>query len=765
MLSSTYNTPKFNMTIGGNLTITGSNVLAEWTSSAATGNETAVISGLTSISGGMNRFNFGAAGIDHNTVLTFNNNVTISGGTTSLSALGNTSVAQISGNLSITGGTLNLKGGNGSMNVSVSGNFNQSAGTMFLYNNAAAHNTFPVVLNVNGNFSHSGGTINFNTNPNAASATHIININGSSYTISGNGVMTHVNAGTGTVFGNLNFNRNGTIAFSRSGSHNIQQVKQRVKNGCTLLVNTGNIQVASHNSAAQQDLFRIENGGTVNLFLNQIYSNASQPNSSFYNENNGTLILARTQGLYDATANGAIASTGNMTYYLEPNSVVEYNGTDNQVLTGTGIGTAVTNNQKYGILRINFNGTPDAEYVYPAANNVYIRTQLDLQQGELFLNNYKITVESGLPSAINRNNGYIKSETNAAVNNGIVRWENLTNSTYTFPFGYNSTTYLPVIFSCGNPGSGIMEVSTRRTLMTNNTPWTGMSHVAPVTNMYQNYVDVSVPNVIDRWWVIYAPAMSGSLTLTYAGVENTTDPSLRTGLFSIQAWNGTQWLPPQGSGNGVTSGTGTVTANAFSDFLPMVLVSTPSPLPVQLISFTAKRLNYVVETAWITASEKNNSHFLVERSADGKKFQSIGRVEGAGNSTVMKQYRFTDENPLPGTAYYRLKQVDFDGKFSYSGIEMVTFEGTTGANEIEVTGLEPNPFSESFTAFFNLPADGETLLRVMDAKGKAVFSENQFRNQGANQFTFDKGSNLKSGIYFLLINQGNYRVSKRLVKQ
>lgn len=762
VLSSTFNTPSLGFHVGGNLTISG-NASAQWISNAATGTETTTISQSTSISGGTNSFNFGATGIDHQTNITFNGPVSVSGGNTFLSALGNSSFADFMQSLTITNGTLSMKGGNGQMTATINGNFLQSGGSLFLYNNTSAHSTQASVMHVNGNFTHNGGTINFNNNTNAASASHAIYLNGEDYSVSGNGVMTHANSGTGSVFGQLNFNRNGSINFSRSGTHNIQQIKQNVKNGCLLKVTSGNIQVASHSSASHQNLFRIETGGTVNLFLNQIFSNAIQNNSSVYIENNGTLILARSQGLYDASANGAIASTGNMTHYLDPLSVIEYNGTDNQVITGTGIGTATTNNQKYGILRINFNGTPDAEYVYPVANNVFIRTQLNLQQGELNLNNYKVTVESGAATAIIRSSGYLKSETNAAINNGIVRWENMSASTYTFPFGFNSSTYLPVIFASAS--SGTMEVSTRRTAMTNNTPWTGLSHVAPVTNMYQDYVDVSVPNVIDRWWVINAPGMNGSLTLTYAGVENTTDPALRTGLFSIQGWNGMQWLPPQGSGTGITSGTGTVTASSFSDFLPIVIVSTPSPLPVQLISFHAKRLNYVVETEWVTASEKNNSHFLIERSVDGKKFESIGRVKGAGNSTVMNQYRFTDDKPLNGTSYYRLKQFDFDGKFSYSKIEKVEFEGNQGMNEIEVLSLEPNPFQETLNAVYNLPADGETLIRIMDAKGKTVFSENEFRNSGANQFSFNEGFKLKSGIYFLLINQGNYRTSKRIVKQ
>jgi hypothetical protein len=762
LLSSTYNNPQFDLSVDGNLVLSGA-AAAEWISSAASGAESALIAGTTSISGGTNRFNYGAAGIDHPTNLTFGNTVTVNGGTTFLSALGNSSTALLQQHLTLSNGTLTLKGGNGAMNVTVNGDFTQTAGTLFLYNNTSAHSTQTVTLTINGNFTHSGGTLNFNNNTSSASASHTLIINGSNYSISGSGSMTHASAGTGSVFGLLNFNRNGIITFSRTGTHSIQQIRQTVKSGCTLDVSTGNIQIASHSSSSHQNLFRIEGSATVNLFTNQMVSNTLQSNSSVYVENNGMLILARVQGLYDGTANGAISATGGMTYYLEPNSIVEYNGNDNQAITGIGSGTATGNMQKYGILRINFAGTPDAEYVYLTGNNVYVRTQLNLVQGELNLNNYKLTIESGSPSAMVRTSGYLKSETNAAINNGIVRWENMSNGTYHFMFGVNSTTYIPVIFSSST--NGFMEVSTRRTTMTNNTPWTGLSHVAPVTNMNQNGVDVSVPNVIDRWWVIYAPGMSGSLTLSYVGSENTTDPTLRTGLFSIQAWNGLQWLPPAGSGNGITSGVGTVTANSFSQFFPIVLVSQPSPLPVQWLFFKASRLSYLVELEWATASEKNNSHFLVERSVDGKNFEILGRVNGAGNSTAMHQYRFTDDQPLRGTSYYRIRQVDFDGQHSFSKIEILKFEEGIAANEIEVNLIEPNPFNDYLNATFTLPADGETLIRIVDGKGKAVYQKTEFLNAGVNQFSFENGNRIKSGIYFLLINQGHYRASKRIVKQ
>ena len=98
---------------------------------------------------------------------------------------------------------------------------------------------------------------------------------------------------------------------------------------------------------------------------------------------------------------------------------------------------------------------------------------------------------------------------------------------------------------------------------------------------------------------------------------------------------------------------------------------TTSPLPIELLSFEVKALEDVVEIMWATASEENNDFFTIERSADAQEFVPVFTVPGAGNSDVVLNYRILDENPLFGRSFYRLKQTDFDGSFSYSEIESV----------------------------------------------------------------------------------------------
>jgi len=97
------------------------------------------------------------------------------------------------------------------------------------------------------------------------------------------------------------------------------------------------------------------------------------------------------------------------------------------------------------------------------------------------------------------------------------------------------------------------------------------------------------------------------------------------------------------------------------------------PLPVTLSNFYVHKQNQAARLQWQTASEQNSKEFIVERSGDGSVYSAIGTVTAAGNSTVEQRYAFTDENPETGNNFYRLKQVDIDGKFSYSTVVRVSF--------------------------------------------------------------------------------------------
>lgn len=123
-------------------------------------------------------------------------------------------------------------------------------------------------------------------------------------------------------------------------------------------------------------------------------------------------------------------------------------------------------------------------------------------------------------------------------------------------------------------------------------------------------------------------------------------------------------------------GTGVSTlTSAGGNEIFIVKLSQPSPLPIELLTFEATQIKNVVEITWQTATETNNDYFTIEKSKDGNEFEEVAKLNGEGNSTTVLSYSFTDKNPYSGVSYYRLKQTDFNGEFSYSKTVVVKLDG------------------------------------------------------------------------------------------
>jgi glucuronoarabinoxylan endo-1,4-beta-xylanase len=175
--------------------------------------------------------------------------------------------------------------------------------------------------------------------------------------------------------------------------------------------------------------------------------------------------------------------------------------------------------------------------------------------------------------------------------------------------------------------------------------------------------------------------------------------------------------------------------------LPVIL---DAVLPVTVSIFTAKANGKNVLLDWETRTEINNSGFAVERSADGSNFGQIGFVKANGNSNAHILYHFTDQSPMKGHNFYRLKQIDINGKFSYSNVKLVKF----GADPI-VT-LYPNPVKNEL----RIDGNGEKLngtMVVLDAVGRVVLQS----NINAAEMQRIDVSSLAKGIYFYRFNQVN----------
>jgi hypothetical protein len=170
-----------------------------------------------------------------------------------------------------------------------------------------------------------------------------------------------------------------------------------------------------------------------------------------------------------------------------------------------------------------------------------------------------------------------------------------------------------------------------------------------------------------------------------------------------------------------------------------------APLPVELVQFTAVRQASAVRVAWTTASEKNSAYFVVQRSADGQAFAEVARVAAQGNSANRRDYTSLDAAPLAGLSYYRLKQVDRDGTFTYSAAVAVRFESQAVAASLLAY---PNPVAATSQRFqlqaVGLPTAGGT-VQLFDNVGRLVLR--QTVATGAAEATIEPRQALVPGLY------------------
>jgi hypothetical protein len=179
------------------------------------------------------------------------------------------------------------------------------------------------------------------------------------------------------------------------------------------------------------------------------------------------------------------------------------------------------------------------------------------------------------------------------------------------------------------------------------------------------------------------------------------------------------------------------------------------PLPVELLYAKSELVNRSdVHISWATASEKNNDYFSIERSSDGIVFDEIGTVAGMGNSTSLTEYKFTDKYPIQGMNYYRLRQVDFDGVFSYSGIMS---QEVQLQEEIQ---LYPNPSAGLFTLRLSTDSRLES-IEVMNNSGVTVYQDSQ--NLIRNGLIEIDLNNIETGNYIVRItDRFGKKINKRI---
>ena len=188
-----------------------------------------------------------------------------------------------------------------------------------------------------------------------------------------------------------------------------------------------------------------------------------------------------------------------------------------------------------------------------------------------------------------------------------------------------------------------------------------------------------------------------------------------------------------------------------------IFVGIDPQLPVELTSFDGLVHDHDVVLRWSTASEVNNSGFAVQHAKDGE-FVEIGFVEGAGNTNELTDYTYRISGLEPGSHSFRLKQIDFDGAFTYSAVIELFIELPGG---YFLSSSYPNPFGVSTSMTLILGHDQHVLAEAMDVLGRPVASlyDGQIKAGERNDLVFD-ASNLPSGLYLIRVTGETFTVSR-----
>ena len=188
-----------------------------------------------------------------------------------------------------------------------------------------------------------------------------------------------------------------------------------------------------------------------------------------------------------------------------------------------------------------------------------------------------------------------------------------------------------------------------------------------------------------------------------------------------------------------------------------------SALPVTLSSFNAKAVNKHAVLEWTTSSEKNNAFFEVQHSTNARDFEVLGNVKGHGTTYQTQNYRFTQEYPDPSVVhYYRLRQVDTDGKYEFSFLRSLTFEGYVGIELKLSTNPVTNGTIKAYVDYGDENLSREANLVLVDNMGRTVGKQSILLEKGRNTVQF-QGVSLHSGLYVISL-QNPSLVQPKFVK-
>ncbi len=535
--------------------------------------------------------------------------------------------------------------------------------------------------------------------------------------------------------------------------------------------------------------------GPVNFSFPQVYLNGATFSGSTSLEKNGAANNTSSgANTFNSTTTIRNSGTGNFT--LANSSADDFNGNVSFIQTGTGLlqpayNTNCTFSKDISTIgslsaitfgtagggRVTIDGS-DAQNISAIAPLLPVITRLTMAttgaDGSLNLNipltvSVNLTLNSGL-IITGANEIKVTSTSAASISgystssyiNGNLRRSITSSGTYDFPVGSAANYELATVVLTGATGfTDLLGKFTASLPVVSSLPLVGvLLGFNPITNMLNSGYWTMTPN---------NPMTGGSYSITLNskgqsnGNNNASSYCVLKRSNSLLPWQslGTHTNATQVIINGVVTAVRSG-LTGFSDF--GTGYSGGGSLPIKLIYFNAELSQGLVGLKWATAAEVNNSFFTVEKSTDGQVFKQVLTKPGAGNSTTDLYYAAEDNEPLKGFSYYRLKQTDYDGHYTYSDVETIKNGEGGGASQLDLKSIAPNPFTDNFKVNFVVNSETEIEFLLMNAAGKIVKDEKMMSQEGYNTYDFRDDMNLQKGIYFLTMIYEDRKIIQKIIK-
>ncbi len=684
---------------------------------------------------------------------------------------GSTKVLTVNGDLTIDGGSIDFDDGNNTT----------TDGTIYLKGDWINNNNTT-------DFAPGNSTVIFNGNTTQTIISNDGTENFGNVQITGSSVL-KLNNNDLKVSGNwTNYNQSGltegtsTITFNGISNQNINTtggeiIYNVIIDNPTTVTLSNNLTVSNQLNQSQGEL--VINGKTLTLQNDLIrttgtFTGSSSSNLTINGSGNLATELYFTSGsesLNNLTINrsssGTVTIATNLTVYGQLGMTAGELNINDKILTmnGTISGTGTLKGSANSEIYIGGSGNLGTMYFSTGAQEVKdltsnrssgnstlgtdltVNTLLTLTNGIITTGTNNLIVSNSSASAVT---GY---NTNSYVNGNLRRSFASNTDTYGFPVGTSTMYTLAEVVN--NNLTGISYIDSKFLTSYSNS---GSLDPAKAVDFGTPYNDISPEGI---WYLepdvqpsggnynIKLHFDDGGGSNPFSGLSDNKFGPLKRDVSSTSAndWTALNGTLNANGGTGRLVSDGFAQRNGITSFSHFAIGRAEFQLPIELLNFDVLLSDKKATLNWITSAEINNNYFEIQKSKNATSFKPIGKVTGAGNSNINLSYSFTDNYPYKGISYYRLKQVDFDGEFSYSNI--VSIENNTTNNNIITfynNILQIKSANESFK------------LNIYNSNGQFVLSKYYKTNYAKLDLSY-----LNQGIYFVKIFTNTNSESKKIV--